>query len=200
MTWQTFSEPWGAEQASILAGWCWMSLAAVWVMMRFTTKKVKKRESAWEFAQHAVFALLGFWLIFENSWKWHPIQWKLLSEVPVVWGTGLVLTAAGVAIAIWARVSLGGNWSGAVTLKDEHELVGTGPYRWIRHPIYTGILLAAFGSAMIKGHVRGLIGFSILWVMFYFKARREESFLRQEFGAGFEEHARRTGMFLPKWT
>jgi len=73
-------------------------------------------------------------------------------------------------------------------------------YRWIRHPIYTGILIGVIGTAMINGHVRGWLGFVIVWLTFYFKARREERFLRQEFGEGFEEHSRNTGMFLPKWT
>ena len=177
-----------------------MVLGIVWILMQFTVKKAKKRESLWEIAQHMAPAVLGFWLIFERIWKWPPLEQKLLPDVPFVWNFGIALTIMGIAIAIWARFSLGRNWSGVVTLKAEHELVGSGPYRWIRHPIYTGILLGALGTAMIKGHIRGWLGFVVLVVMFYYKARREEDFLRQEFGTGFEEHARRTGMFLPKWT
>jgi protein-S-isoprenylcysteine O-methyltransferase Ste14 len=110
------------------------------------------------------------------------------------------LTALGVGTSIWARLSLGANWSGVVTLKKEHELVRKGLYRWIRHPIYTGILVGFIGTAMIRGHLGGWLGFAIVWLTFYFKARREERFLRQEFGEGFEEHARQTGMFLPRLT
>lgn len=197
---EILTSSWNAEEAARLAGWCWMVLAAVWLVMRFTIKKSKKRESLWEITQHTAPALLGFWLIFERVWKWPPFEQKPLPDTATLWNAGLFLTFLGVAIAIWARFSLGRNWSGVVTLKDQHELVGTGPYRWIRHPIYTGLLLAAFGTAMIKGHLRGWLGFLILLVMFYYKARREEMFLRQEFGPGFDEHARRTGMFLPKWT
>jgi protein-S-isoprenylcysteine O-methyltransferase Ste14 len=200
MTWPNSNEAWSAEQAAIIAGWFWIVLMMVWIVMRFTIKKAKKRETFWEFLQHAAPAILGFWLIFEKAWKWHPLEQKLLPDVPLVWNIGLLLTGMGVAIAIWARFSLGRNWSGVVTLKDDHELVGSGPYRWIRHPIYTGLLMASLGSAMIKGHLRGWIGFLVILVMFYYKARREEQFLRQEFGSGFEEHTRRTGMFLPKWT
>src|SRR5262249_19999548 len=114
--------------------------------------------------------------------------------------TGVLLTAVGVGIGVWARLSLGTNWSGMVTLKKDHELVRTGLYRWIRHPIYTGILVGFLGTELIKGNLRGLLGLLILWLSFYFKARREEKFLRQEFGEGFEGHARHTGMFLPKLT
>jgi len=72
------------------------------------------------------------------------------------------------------------------------------PYRSIRHPIYTGILLAFLGTAVALGEVRGLLAVAIAWLSFYTKARREESFLTQEFGASFAEHSERTGMFLPR--
>ena len=87
-----------------------------------------------------------------------------------------------------------------VTLKKDHELIRSGLYRWIRHPIYTGILLAVIGTALARGHLRGWLGFVVLWGNFFFKARREETFLRQEFGADFDEHARHTGMFFPNFT
>jgi protein-S-isoprenylcysteine O-methyltransferase Ste14 len=108
------------------------------------------------------------------------------------------LTLAGIGLAIWARWHIAGNWSGTVTLKEGHELIRTGPYSRIRHPIYTGILLAALGSAIEIGRIAGLIALALGWGSFWFKARREESFLREEFGAQFEEHCKQTGMFLPK--
>jgi protein-S-isoprenylcysteine O-methyltransferase Ste14 len=115
-----------------------------------------------------------------------------------VWTMGLALTAVGVGISVWARLSLGSNWSGVVTLKKDHQLVRTGLYRWIRHPIYTGILLAMVGTAMIAANLRACLAVVLALVTLYFKARREERFLREEFGASFEEHSRRTGMFLPR--
>jgi protein-S-isoprenylcysteine O-methyltransferase Ste14 len=110
----------------------------------------------------------------------------------------VLLTATGVAVAFWARWHLGANWSGVVTLKEGHELIRTGPYRAIRDPIYTGILLGLLGTAIAIGEVRGLLAVAIAWLSFYVKARREESFLTQEFGEKFEAHAKQTGMFLPR--
>jgi protein-S-isoprenylcysteine O-methyltransferase Ste14 len=164
------------------------------------SRRAKKQEKWSQYAPHVTTVVLGFWLLFGplNHWGW--LNYRLLPKVPAMWEAGLVLTALGVGIAIWARLSLGANWSGMVTLKDGHELVRQGLYRWIRHPIYTGILLGMIGTAMIKGHLRGWVGLAIVFAGFYFKARREERFLREEFGAGFEEHARQTGMFLPKWS
>jgi protein-S-isoprenylcysteine O-methyltransferase Ste14 len=168
--------------------------------MWFGSKRTKKLEGWGGRAQHGILVTLGFWLLFGNLSNWGSLNYRLLPNAPAIWLAGLVLTAVGVGISIWARLSLGANWSGMVTLKADHELVRKGLYRWIRHPIYTGMLLGMIGSAMIKGHARGWAGLVVVFAGFYFKARREERFLREEFGAGFEEHARQTGMFLPKWT
>ena len=194
MNWESIS----AERALELATWLWNTLMAVWVLLWFGMKRAKKLETLWEMAQHAVPVVLGFWLLFGHAWRALDMKFPPQTQ-PVLWA-GLGLTALGVGTSIWARLSLGANWSGVVTLKKEHELVRKGLYRWIRHPIYTGILMGFIGTAMIRGHLRGWLGFVIVWLTFCFKARREESFLRQEFGDGFEEHARQTGMFLPRLT
>ena len=188
----------GAGRALELASLLWDTLLVVWVLLWFRMKRAKKLETPWEMAQHALPVIFGFWLLFGNQWK--ALDVKYPPQTPGVLWAGLTLTALGVGTSIWARLSLGANWSGVVTLKKEHELVRKGLYRWIRHPIYTGILIGFIGTAMIRGHVGGWLGFVIVWLTFYFKARREERFLRQEFGEGFEEHTRNTGMFLPKWT
>lgn len=184
--------------ASQWARWLWDLLLLVWVVLWFGMKRAKKLETPWEMAQHAVPVILGFWLMFENSWK--GLNTRLLPETPAVLWVGLALTALGVGLAIWARLTLGANWSGVVTVKKDHELIRKGLYRWIRHPIYTSILTSFIGTAMIMDHIRGWLGCLIVWATFYFKARREESFLRQEFADGFEEHAKHTGMFLPRLT
>jgi len=92
-------------------------------------------------------------------------------------------------------VSLGTNWSGVVTLKNNHELIRKGLYRWIRHPIYTGILLAMIGTALIKGHLRGWLGFLVVWAAFYFKARREEGSCGTSLGADLKSTPGTRGCF-----
>jgi protein-S-isoprenylcysteine O-methyltransferase Ste14 len=166
--------------------------------MWFGMKRAKKLEKPWERLQHIGAGMVGFWLLFGNGAG--PLSKRLLPGTPEVLWAGVLVTAIGVGISIWARLSLGANWSGMVTLKKDHELVRKGLYRWIRHPIYTGILLGFVGTGIIEGHLSGILGFAILWLSFYFKARREENFLRQEFGDGFEEHLKQTGMFLPRLT
>ena len=111
---------------------------------------------------------------------------------------GALLTAAGVGFAIWARRHIGKNWSGQVTIRKEHELIRTGPYAHIRHPIYTGMLLAVAGTAIAIGEYRAIVAFAVIAIGLVVKARREESFLATQFGPAFDEHRRQTGFFLPR--
>jgi protein-S-isoprenylcysteine O-methyltransferase Ste14 len=182
------------------AGRLWELLMLVWLVLFFGMKRAKKREQWNERAPYLILLLMAAWLLYGPRKPFEWLNYRVLPDERLTWGIGLAVTAVGIGIAIWARLSLGANWSGTVTLKDQHELVRTGLYRWIRHPIYTGILLAMFGTAAIKGYLGGFLGAGLALLAFYIKARREESFLREEFGAGFEEHARHTGMFLPKLT
>jgi protein-S-isoprenylcysteine O-methyltransferase Ste14 len=85
-----------------------------------------------------------------------------------------------------------------VQIKEGHQLIRSGPYARIRHPIYTGILLATIGTALAVGEYRGLVAVGMFLVGFTRKARKEESFLAAEFGSAFEEHCRQTGFFLPR--
>ena len=196
MIWEWMS----AHEASEWAERLWELLMVVWVVLWFGMKPVKKREEWMERLPHLVLVVLGFWLLFGSAGLLGWLNHRVLPDQAFLWEAGVALTALGVGIAIWARLSLGSNWSGTVTLKDDHELIRKGLYRWIRHPIYSGILLGMIGTAMVKGHLRGWVGVTIVFVGFYYKARREERFLREEFGGGFDEHSRETGMFLPKWT
>jgi protein-S-isoprenylcysteine O-methyltransferase Ste14 len=109
---------------------------------------------------------------------------------------GTVLFVAGLALAIWARVLLGRNWGMPMTLKDEPELVTSGPYRIIRHPIYTGILLAVLGTA-IATDVFVFIIFAAMAVYFSFSARVEDRLMARSFPATYPEYHDRTKMLIP---
>src|SRR5262249_54642614 len=128
-----------------------------------------------------------------SGWLGIPV----LPYTPTVSWIGVGLATAGIAMCFWARWHLGANWSGTVTLKEGHELIRSGPYRLIRHPIYTGILLALVGTAVEIGRVCGFLAVVLAAASFFVKARREESFLAEEFGETFRAHAQHTGMFLP---
>jgi protein-S-isoprenylcysteine O-methyltransferase Ste14 len=113
---------------------------------------------------------------------------------------GAALTWCGVTLAIWARYHIGRYWSSNVALREEHQLIRTGPYARIRHPIYTGILLAASGTTIAVGRYRCLVAVTIFLVAFVAKSMKEEALLRKQFGGAFEEHRRQTGFFLPRFS
>ncbi len=169
-----------------------------WLISALKRKKTKQRETWSQRFCYLLPLVVAFYLLARPEAHYGWLRARVVPTSLAVEWIGVLLTAAGVAVALWARWHLGANWSGVVTLKEGHELIRTGPYRTIRHPIYTGILLALFGTAVARGEMRGLLAVAIAWLSFYWKARREESFLTQEFGEKFEAHAKQTGMFLPR--
>jgi protein-S-isoprenylcysteine O-methyltransferase Ste14 len=176
----------------------WMLFALYWLVSTFKLKKTKKRESWGQRFLYMLPLVVAFYLLSRPEAHYGWLGARFVPESDAAAWIGVVLTAAGVAIAFWARWHLGANWSGVVTLKEGHELIRSGPYRAIRHPIYTGILLALLGTAVATGEVRGLLAVAMVWLSFYTKARREEAFLTEEFGPSFAEHTKHTGMFLPR--
>ncbi len=176
----------------------WMVLCLYWILSALRTKPVKSRESLGQRLSYALPLALGLTLLFNSHSHYSWLGVRFAPDTTALAVTGVVFTAAGVALAMWSRLVLGENWSAAVSIRKDHELIRMGPYRAMRHPIYTGILLGLLGTALVVGEVRGLLALVILWLGFYRKARKEEAFLLREFGAGFEAHAKYTGMFLPR--
>lgn len=111
--------------------------------------------------------------------------------------TGAVVAALGFAFAFWARAHLGANWSGTVTVKQGHELIQSGPYAFVRHPIYTGLLTALIGTAMAVGEWRAVIAVLIvLWALGR-KLALEERWMREVFGAAYDQYCARVPALVP---
>jgi protein-S-isoprenylcysteine O-methyltransferase Ste14 len=129
-----------------------------------------------------------------DEWQYLPL-WNLPDETK--WAM-IGLATAGFLFCWWARIHLGRLWSGFITRKEGHRVVDTGPYRIVRHPIYTGVLIAALATVAIRGSWIAFGGFTLLLVGFYIKARTEERFLRRELGAeAYDSYAARTAMLVP---
>ena len=133
----------------------------------------------------------GEW--FRGSW----LGERMYPGSETIAAVGALLTMLGVAFACWARYVLGRNWSSVVQVKEDHELIQTGPYHWVRHPIYTGLLLAFFGTAMAIGEWRGAICVAIVAVSFWFKLKLEERWMRENFGSTYEQYMARTKALIP---
>jgi protein-S-isoprenylcysteine O-methyltransferase Ste14 len=126
-----------------------------------------------------------------------PLAWRLLPAWPAIAWTGLALTVIGCAFAIWARLSLGRNWSGTVTVKEGHQLMRRGPYAVVRHPIYSGGLLALLGTALVVGELRGLLGVALAFLGWGTKLRLEEAFMSEQFGAEYTRYRREVKALIP---
>jgi protein-S-isoprenylcysteine O-methyltransferase Ste14 len=129
-----------------------------------------------------------------------PLPWLYVQLWPqgyLPFWLGATITVAGLLFAVWARVHLGRNWSSSVTIKQGHELITTGPYAVVRHPIYTGILGGFLGMAIAISQVRGLIVVALVFFAFWLKFRMEEKWMRSQFGETYATYARKTAALVP---
>ncbi|HEU4413352.1 MAG TPA: isoprenylcysteine carboxylmethyltransferase family protein [Candidatus Angelobacter sp.] len=186
------------HMAGTYASYLWIALWTLWAISAFAAKSSVKRQSAESRLAQTVPVTLAFFLLFGRSiWpRWLLARFFPESNAALIWA-GFALTALGVAFAILARLWIGRNWSGTVTIKNQHELVQNGPYRIVRHPIYTGLLMAYLGTALVHGEIRGLIGFLLLALGFGMKLRLEENFMVQQFGGVYLAYMQRVKAVVP---
>jgi protein-S-isoprenylcysteine O-methyltransferase Ste14 len=176
----------------------WIAFAAYWIVSALNRRATVRREGFFPRYGIMLVEVVGFTLLFNRDAGVGMLGGHFLPTSPTWAIVGSVLTWAGIGIAIWARHHLGQFWSGRITLKEDHQLIRTGPYARLRHPIYTGLDLAAAGSALVIGRWRCLLGVFIVILGFVIKARREEALLAGQFGEAFQEHRKQTGFLLPK--
>jgi protein-S-isoprenylcysteine O-methyltransferase Ste14 len=189
-----------SHRAFGIEGQAWMIWALWWLAMAFFSKSTKRRESPLQRVEHLLPAVVGFALVFREGFGGALLARPIFVAGPISLLICVVVTVLGLLFAVWARLTLGANWSGTITIKTDHQLIRRGPYRWIRHPIYTGMLAALLATAITQGLWSGVVGFAFVFFALFRKARREELFLSQEFGEGFAEHRQHTGMFLPRFS
>ena len=185
----------GPDEACTLM---WDAWAASWIAAMVWSRRAAARPAALDELIHWTPTVIGFCLLAFGSIASHftPL-WRLPSAA--AWAVAGAC-AAGLLFTWWARISLGSLWSGSVTRKDDHTVIQSGPYRVVRHPIYTGLIVAAFAHAVVIGQVANLAGALLMTFGFWLKARLEERFLSQELGAeAYAEYRRSTPMLVPFW-
>ncbi|HLJ73780.1 MAG TPA: isoprenylcysteine carboxylmethyltransferase family protein, partial [Thermoanaerobaculia bacterium] len=177
-----------------LFGDAWILWALSWGIAAFWRSRTVTRPSIAEQLPYRLLTVAGAILLI-GAWPRHsPSFWSFPAAVDWLL---FALTIAGFLFTWWARIHLGKLWSGTVTRKSEHHIIQSGPYRIVRHPIYTGLSLAAFATAFYTGRPFPVLGAAILMLSFYVKARLEERFLRQELGEGYDRYAQRVRMLIP---
>jgi protein-S-isoprenylcysteine O-methyltransferase Ste14 len=178
--------------------WVWVAWALYWLIAAVGNKPTQRRESVTSRITYMLALVAGGLLL-----AWHRSPWgealdlRLWPRAALPYLIGLVVLVTGLAFAVWARVHLGRNWSGNVTVKEGHELIRSGPYRYVRHPIYTGILTGVLGTAMCSGTLRAALGLAIISAAFIVKLRAEERFMRQTFPDQYEKFSEEVPALVP---
>jgi len=176
----------------------WGLLAVVWgTSSLYEAKAIVRTQSPASRLVQTSLLVCGFFLLFKRS---TGIQWFDTPIVPqhgfLPW-IGVWIVAAGVAFAIWARTTLGGNWSGSATLKAGHTLTRVGPYRLVRHPIYTGILTAMLGTAIASGFLHSILAVPVCILCYWLKIQTEEGLLISQFGQDYVQYRKEAKALIP---
>jgi protein-S-isoprenylcysteine O-methyltransferase Ste14 len=175
----------------------WLLIVAVWLgSLPFVKRSIHKQPVSSRLEHAAIFAT-GLYLLFgsPSNPEWFN-QTALTVTLPIALA-GFIIAACGVAFSIWARLTLGENWSAAPTIKQDHALIVRGPYRAVRHPIYTGLLVALLGSALQHGLVRSFLAVLICAVGLWLKVAVEEQFMVQRFGEQYLRYRRHVSALVP---
>lgn len=171
----------------------WVVFSFYWEAAAKSTAKAKSSESKLSRGVHVVLTNLALLLeILQFSWAGNFLRVSYFTIAG-----GVAVTAAGLWVAIWARRALGRNWSGEITIKVEHELIRTGSYKRLRHPIYTGILTMYVGTALVTGTWLALVGLAIAAFAYWRKIRLEEANLRIAFGPQYDAYCRESWALVP---
>ena len=175
----------------------WLVWCIYWWVVGRDVKPVTRQESAASRAGHVLPLGIAVLLLALPTLPFGFLSGRILPERRSVFFVGFALVVAGLLFTVWARVYLGRNWSGIVTLKDGHELISGGPYRWVRHPIYSGLLLAIAGSAVVRGEWRGLLALVIAFAALWRKLKLEERWLGEAFGEQYAAYRARVYALVP---
>jgi len=175
----------------------WVLLGIYWAYGAMRVKPVARRETDRQRIVHLILMLLAAFLLADPNPAIGALRYRFIPETARVCWTGLGMVIAGCAFAVWARAVLGGNWSASVTVKEGHEVIRKGPYSIVRHPIYTGLLLAVLGTALEVGEIRGLIAFAVAFASLFEKSRREERFMVEEFDGAYVEYRHSVKRIIP---
>ena len=176
---------------------CWLVFVAIWVIAAVSTKRTVYRETRAQRLRYWVWLVSAYLLLLYGPRLPYPLNLRIVPHVTPTALAAAALCLIGLAFAVWARVTLGRNWSGVVTLKEGHELIECGPYRFVRHPIYTGILTMFFATALALGHLAGFAATLLMFASFWIKLRDEEKLMLQQFPGQYAAYRQRTRRIIP---
>jgi protein-S-isoprenylcysteine O-methyltransferase Ste14 len=177
----------------IVIALCWGVLIVAWALSALFVKRTIERspERAW------LWTLVPLMVVFAIVRRAAGLRQILWPQTAVVGTLADLLTIAGLVVALWARATLGRNWSGRVVFKEDHELIQRGPYAHVRHPIYSGILLMGLGTAIASARLSGFLLLAATTAALAIKWRTEERLMTRHFPEAYPEYRRRVKALIP---
>ncbi|HXB74462.1 MAG TPA: isoprenylcysteine carboxylmethyltransferase family protein [Candidatus Acidoferrales bacterium] len=178
-------------------GAAWTLLLIVWVIGAFRTKRTERSASRGARLGELCLLVVAFSLLFRKSLRFGPLAWRVIPETPPFQWAGLAIAIVGIGFAMWARFYLGSNWSAIAGVKQGHSLVRSGPYSMVRHPIYTGLIVAGFGTALVSGALSCFVALPLMIVAWRKKSLIEEGFMREQFGPEYQRYMHEVKALIP---
>ncbi len=173
----------------------WIVFWSYWLILAYRTRSPVKRRQSSLFPILPIIAMV-IWILLTAVLP-GLLFLRIVPDEIVIALAGTAVTLVGLGFAIWARLHLGTNWSGQPMIKVDHKLVRTGPYKIVRNPIYTGILVAFAGTALVIGEFWAVITIFIILIVFFVKIRMEEKFLLEEFGESYNQYKKDVKALIP---
>jgi protein-S-isoprenylcysteine O-methyltransferase Ste14 len=176
----------------------WIVFLAWWIMRAPSAAETAERESFASYISHRALLFSG-WLLFalDTTHPFGVLSRQLWGPSQALAVAGVIIEVIGIGFAIWARETLGRNWSASITFKQDHQLITDGPYRYARHPIYTGVLFAVVGLAQVRRDLASFVALALVTAGFARKMVIEERLMQQHFGAAYEAYRRRVKALIP---
>lgn len=190
--------PWLASSpAAQFVAACWAIFFVYWIVAAFRVKRTVEQSGGlwWRIVTIALFLL--FFTRRGGAVAWLGGSQLLVPHSTASAFAACVLVGVGLAIAVWARTIIGRNWSGLVVFKENHELIQRGPYHYVRHPIYSGLLLMLLGTEILVGRTYGFVVFAAVFVGILIKARMEERLMTRHFPDAYPAYRRRVKALIP---
>jgi len=181
---------------NIISG-CWILFLFVWVLTALSTKRSIYRESGAHRVRYWLLLIIAYFLLIKGRQFPGPLKILVIPNTEFSAWIGAVFCVIGFLFCVWARITLGRNWSGAITLKEDHELIVRGPYHFVRHPIYTGLLAMFLGTAVAQGHLGGLIAIVFAFVSLWIKLSAEEKLMLEHFSGQYAAYQRKVRRLIP---
>lgn len=184
-----------------MVGWLWAAFVLCWLILAQFNKKASRTpwRTTWGLRLIVLAAVLAVLLRRRHGAAGLVTSMRHIPALHLGFAgqwAGVGLCLVGLGFAFWARIHIGRNWGMPMSLRQDHELVTSGPYACVRHPIYAGIMLAMIGSALAVG-LLWLLLFALYFVYFIFSARTEEKMMAAQFPDAYPAYRRRTKMLIP---